>query len=359
MFGLDQLMARVSELTQNVLPVVEAGQNTLRTVVDKALWEALVAAVSARSDTPVTKLTLMDEGKEIVMELDRKGEVEKVLVDGKPAPASDYGKYKQMASRTFRTYLGQNDPVPPVPPAPPAPPAPAYRGSAPPSPPSIPNLSGMPTPPRIGKIPALPSPPSRGNMSDAQFEKAMEKYEATMEEWGEQLEKQFEGQDWKKYEEAMKEWGESLKVNLEGQDWEKFGQDMEKWGEQFAEQFNDQNWEEFGQRMEEWGEEFARTMEDRVAAEIEADELHADAARVKAGVDRLAHELVSEGLIDQGDAYQVRINEDELYVNGERQSASLHRKLKDLIEDDLDLEVADEWVEINKKKGTAKIKDQN
>lgn len=351
--GLDKVLSMVSQIPGQL---VETGKD-LRSSVDNALFDAILSEMNARQDTPVTKLTLMEEGKEIVMEMDRNGEVEKVMVDGKAAPKSDYYRYKRMASETFRSYLGQNDPMPtpPTPPnagamraMPPVPPAPAVGNM--PSLPAMPDMSNMPTP---------PAPPAKGDMSEREFERAMDKFENAMEDWSENLEASFEGGDWDRFEQEMEVWGENLEKSIEGQDWDHFGEQMEKWGEELAAQFEGKDWERFGEDMEEWGEDLARALSEKGEKMAVRGRIRHDSRRLKSGVDRLADELVSEGLIDAGDAYKIKINEDEFFVNGDRQADGIHRRFKRLIEDELGLNVEDEWVEINKKKGSVKIKNEN
>lgn len=351
--GMEKMLAQVAEIPKQVA----LSGNQLRTHVDNALFAAVLSEMRAKQDSPVTKLTLMDNGKEIVMEMGPNGAVERVMVDGKEAPKADHYRYKRFASEAMRSYLSQNDPRP-------SPPTPPNVGNMPPMPPtpaikSLPPMPPMPTMPKLGNMPNPPAPPAKGDMSEREYKRAMEAFEEAMEDWGENIEANFEGQDWDRFEREMEIWGENLEKSIEGQDWDSFGEEMEKWGEELAAKFENQDWEKFGAEMEQWGEELARTMAEKGERMAHNRATHHHTDRLKSGVDRLADELVREGLIDDGDAYKLKINEDELFVNGNRQADGVHRRFKNLIEDELGLEVEDEWVEINKKKGSVKIKNEN
>ncbi|MEM6270664.1 MAG: M56 family metallopeptidase [Bacteroidota bacterium] len=394
--GLQKLFAMLAEIPQ---VVSGATQNTEELLLaldfggENASFPQLVSRFSAAQDTPVTRLMLQDGGRDVVIALDAFGEVEEVRVDGEAVPVEEHDYYKALASRTMRGYLNQNDPAP----APPAPPAPG-RLPVPPAPPRIGNLPPLPPMPTIGALPPVPTPPERGNMSKEEYNRVMEDYEADMEAWGERVEAQFDNDDWERFGEAMEAWGERFEQQFEEQDWQRFEEDMENWGERMEQEY-EHDWEAFGRKMEAWGEQVAERFSDeakwedfgenlsrsleslagelekelgdldtRIQAEVnraqaeakrarsESDEVIAQANRYRNGVDRLTRELEADGLAGKGKPFRIKINEDELYVNGDRQSAAVQRKYRRLIEKELGIDVEDEWVEINLKKGD---KDKN
>lgn len=343
-------------------------------------------------DTPVSKIILMENGEEIEIAMDMDGNIESVEVDGKAVPESEYAQYESMANQTMRSYLRRNRSQMPAPPVPPnmgnmgAPPVPPHMGKLPPA----------PQPPKMGKMPVPPAPPARGNMSDEEYERAMEAFGEEMEHWGDRLERHVESADWDKFERDMERWGEKLEAHFDSKDWSKFERDMEAWAEGFSEQFEEQDWEAFGEEMEEWGESFGAQMEElgeRIANEVErslersdrsrerrremadreldraermreraeerADRYRNRAERYRNGVDNIQESLEDDNLIRRGNSYKVRINEDELYINGKRRSSAMQRKYKRIIERSLGIEIDNEWVEINQKKRSTKTKISN
>lgn len=347
-------------------------------------------------DSPIAAIVLVEDGKEIRVRLDRNGKVVSVNRDGRDLGQEEFNHYQELVDDSFFQYARKSGGSK-------MPPAPGF--------PPVPNVKIVPPPApmmQLGNLPPMPAPPARmDGESESKFERRMEKFEGEMEDWGEEVEKMVEGQDWEGYEEEMEKWGENLELQFSGKDWAKFEEDIEAWAEDFAAKFEDGDWEEFAEnlshnieietedlaeKMEEWGEKFGQEMAE-MARELEAeveemtreshemeDEMERQAHEMERqshemeremeqmmdnnldgedlsnGIDRLKEELDRDGLVDDGDAFKIKINDEDLFINGNRQSKRTHSKYRGLI-DSMGIPVeGEEYVNINCKRGSTKIK---
>lgn len=371
----------------------------------------------ADQDSPITAIVIIEDGKEVRIRMDRNGKVVAATKDGRSVDDDELDRYQDIVDDSFYQYAGRSGrrapkPVPPMPDMsgmPRIPPMPDMSdmpsapgvGNMPPMPP-MPDMKNMPQPP------AAPEPQGK-NESDNDYERRMAKYENKMEKWGEEFEEAMESQDWDEYEEEMEawgekfgaqfengdwekwgrkmeKWGEKIEAQFENQDWSKFEKDMEKWGEEFAEQFDEEQWEEFGEQMEEWAEKFGSELEvelegmaRKLEREVEELERHSHEREREAremerelerqsrewerngndmsnGIDRLKNELDNDNLVDEGDSFRLRINDEDLIINGDKQSKGTHAKYRRMIES-MDIPVeGEEFIEINFKRGKSQIK---
>lgn len=96
--------------------------------------------------------------------------------------------------------------------------------------PEMPEMPPMPVMPPMPPAPAIPVPIFGDYDSEDDFEKAMEKWSAKMEAWGDKIDATFD-EEW---EAEMERWGEEVEARFEG-DWEvkmeAWGREMEVWGE--------------------------------------------------------------------------------------------------------------------------------
>lgn len=358
----------------------------------------------AAVDSPLTKVVIIEDGREVEISFDKDGKIASVSRDGQTVPQSEHAAYQERMAQIFSS--------------------PKVTGYARVSPPAPGAMPGMPPMPKIGKLPPMPpipnidfkdmpSPPAPPeNMEEDEaarerYEEEMEAYEDSMEAWAERFEEQFEEGEWANFEEQMEAWGEQVEEEFDDGRWDEFGERMEVWAEGFAERFSDENearisgewegsaenWEEFAERMEQMGEEiaaqfenqdwdeFGREMErlgERIEKEVEREmrglekelqqmekELHIVQGRahhkekerleresnaVANGVDFLRRELDRDGLANEGESFKLKINEDDMYINGQKQARSVHKKYVRILEDRLNIPVNEDDVQINFKK---------
>lgn len=343
------------------------------------LFPAVMHLASMVQDSPITKIMLNDDGKDVIVELDDNGDIEKVTIDGQVADESTHDKYRDMTAQSFRKYLhGGNHHRHGAPHAP-------HVGALPPMP-ALPNMNiQMPNVP----MPAMPD--MSGDFDEEEFEAQMEKFGAEMERWGEEFGKQMESVDWDKYAAEMEVWAEDFAKQFDEEEWEAFGAKMEAMGKR---------WEDVGERMadrwEDWGERLASRIERQVEAEMRREEARQDRAdhmreraeelaereheradrmrdraeemadrerdradrirsRYTRGMEMLEDNLAADGLVSKGKGFKIRINDEEMFVNGQRVSSRDHGKYKRMLETMLDTDIDDEWVKINRKKGSTKI----
>jgi|GEM_PF-6746518 len=405
-FDEDQKGNQVAELVEDVGETV----NDLGQTVEElsALQVDLIDDMSSifkfvnhnpmAQDTPISAIVLVEDGEEVRVRLDRNGKVVAVNKNGRDLGQSEFDRYQDMVDDTFFQYARKSG-----------------RSTAPPAPgfPSAPDIKMTPPPaPRIdmGNLPPMPAPPARmDGESDSKFERRMEAFEEEMEEWGESVEEMVESQDWEGYEDEMEKWGADIELQFSSKDWEKFEKDIEAWAEEFAAKFEDQDWEVFAEKIEidaehlaeelgDWGEKFGAEMEEMARSlEIELEEL-ADGSRkmereleremerereradremererariereierdirenkeeLRDGIDLLQEELDDDGLVDEGDAFKLKINDEDLYINGNRQSKRTHSKYRKIVEN-MGIPVdSEEFIDINFKRGNTKIK---
>lgn len=355
-------------------------------------WSDMLRMVPAALDSPITKIVIEENGKEVVIAFDKEGNITSARRDGQVVSDAERERYQDMA----RQFFGGNADAPGMPNMPDMPPMPDM-----PMPP-------MPAMPPMGAMPPMPAmPPIMLNGKDfdsKKFEKEMEEWGKKMEVWGEEYAKNFDNEDWRKFEHDMERWGatygehfahgsgqeerladlgqqlselskqhENAKTDAErerieaemevisdqmGEIGEAIGEHWEKWGEQF------------GEKMEAWGERYAEEMEreaERMERDAERMEAHsremeahshdmeANARHMESAVDAIGEELFEDGLVKDERSYKLKINDEELYVNGEKQSRQTHRKYLEMIEEGMGVNLSDDWATFNVNKGNRKI----
>lgn len=358
------------------------------------LVKQLKASLTMGIDSPITQIVMVEDGEEVRISFDGNGKISRVIKNGAEVPSSDYGSYEEMVAKAMGKHSGHHGDhhrvvvrgrahsgdVPPMPPMP------DVNVRIPPMPP-MPSLNLK----HLKELPPPPPPPSDDSeAAKRKHEKAMERYEEEVERWAEEFEAKFDEGEWEAYGEAMEEWGEKIGQNFNEEEWEEYGEQMEAWGESFG-----KNWEEFGEELaekfehmeldgmsEEIEEEVEREIEramrtmereleraerdrervERRREEVEierhrrmADEERDMADRYMNGMDRLKRSLDRDGLVDEGDSFKLKISEDEMYLNGDRQARSIQEKYLHIIHS-MGIEgEGNEWIEINYKKGKTKI----
>jgi bla regulator protein blaR1 len=345
----------------------------------------MLRMVPAALDSPITKISIVEDGKEVVIAFDKEGNITSARRDGQVVSDADRARYQGMARQFFRGDADAPDPadMPGMPPMPAMPPMGAHAP-----------MPGMP---------AMPPMSNRnGRLDDEDFEIAMKSWGEKMEAWGEQFAKSFEGEDWKQFEADMERWGEDIAQRLSGQNGEdeqrladlamrmgelsqqmekaktdeerdriqaemdEVGQKMEAHGEAIGARM--EAWgERFGEKMEAWSERYAAEMEAMAERmEEEAERMDAEARRhdeeaeeeargMESAIDVIGDELVDDGLIKDPRMYKLKINDEELYVDGDKQSKQTHHKYRDLIESSMGVNLHNGWATFNINKGNRKI----
>ncbi|AEG99990.1 hypothetical protein [Lacinutrix sp. 5H-3-7-4] len=124
------------------------------------------------------------------------------------------------------------------------------------------SLKNLPESLKVLRIPESPDGNYNVDFDLERYEKEGEKY---LDAWSKKYRKEY-GEE---YEEEMREWAKSIKQS----DFDKFERSMEVWGEQFGKDiekaFEDGFGEKLEKRMEKWGEEFGKNFEKNVAPALE------------------------------------------------------------------------------------------
>lgn len=352
----------------------------------------IVRFVPAALDSPITKVVITENGKDVELSFDPEGNITSARRDGQVLSDAERARYQDMARRFLQ---GPAD-VPAMP--------------------DMPDYSDMPNPPAIDipPMPEMPAMPPIGDLTmskldSKKLEKAMEAWGEKMERWGEEYAKAFESEDWKNFQADMERWGQDIAQNFGGhngeeeqrladlsvrlgelsQQYEKAKTDAERERldaqmeavsdqiEAVSERIGDrwEAWgERFGDKMEAWGERYAEEMArmaERMEAEAErmeaeAERMDRDAAEsdrqwqergegIESSVEVIGGELVDDGLIRDADNFKLKINDEELYVNGDKQSKQTHHKYRDLIQGSMGVDLSDGWASFNISKGNRKI----
>ena len=257
----------------------------------------------------------------IKVELDDKGNINKMKVNGKKVPESQYGIYTPIIKKSMNVkgkaynYSHGNSYgyhievpgsdfkviIPEIPPLPELPELPEMK---------VYGLAPIPPIPAIPPVP--PVPPMDGS------EESMKKYEKDMKEYEKSMQK---------YEKEMEKWGGQMKYYEKGM--ENFGKDMEKWAEKFSKEF-EYSYEFFGDslrnrmnlEMEKHNEAMKRQHEE--LAKIHK-ERHGNNV-----VARFEDELLKDGLIKSRKEYEFKISKSGFIVNGVQQPKAVFDKYKEL-----------------------------
>ena len=128
--------------------------------------------VPAALDSPITKITVVEDGKEVVIAFDKEGNITSARRDGQVVSDADRARYQGMARQFFRgdadapdqpdLPMGPLAPMPPMPAMKPMPPMPAMPPDppvAPPDPPAPPLDVAPPVPPAPPLLDVVPPEP--------------------------------------------------------------------------------------------------------------------------------------------------------------------------------------------------------
>ncbi len=363
---------------------------------------------SVAQDSPITKVTMTDNGEEVELRFNGAGKVMSGTRNGVAIPAEDLVGYQDMATSFFQ------------------------RSAAP----GLAPLSPMPPIPSMGALPPMPAMPPMDmpgtpGFNEKAFERDMENFGKEMERWGEEFAKQFDGKDWEEYGAKMEQWGEQfgeqfahLAENMPTIDDSPEFKELQSELDQLNEQLDNAKGkrerddlkeqialkqDEMGEmqgaamegkmagfeaQMEAWGERFAASMEraaeqqqraadeeatradeeatradeeaaraDEEAARADEEATRADeeaaradeeAARAEEEADRaenasevIGDALASDGLVKNPNSFKLKINNEEFFVDGKKQSASLHKKYSALVRETLGVNVGKDWVSIH------------
>lgn len=348
-------------------------------------------------DTPTTKVVMKDGDEEIELYFKHNGEVSSGTRNGKPIPEDELAQY---GSQTQRFFSAAPPAAPQIPSNlnsagkfPPLPPMPAI-GNIPAIPP-LPTIGAMP--------PMPPMPAFDNNSDPKEREKRMKEFEKEMEAWGESFGKQFEGGDWEAFGKDMEAWGEDFAKSFESADWEGFGENVGQWAQAFvgirdvdspeakelqnaieekrakfdkakSEKERDkieaeldqmtqrldemqgagfeQKMESFGAEMEAWAEQFAKRMEVITEIEMEEDlantrrldqeaelEARQEAEKADFATRAIGEALVRDGLIKKASNYKLKIDKNELILNGKKQNAETHAKYLKIVSEKMGIDI--------------------
>jgi bla regulator protein blaR1 len=356
---------------------------------------------SVAQDSPITKVTMTDNGEEVELRFNSAGRVMSGTRNGVEIPSKDLVGYQDMATTFF-----QRSATPGLPPLSPMPPMPSMGA--------------------LGSMPVMPpmDTPGTPGFNEKTFERDMENFGKEMERWGEEFAKQFDGKDWEEYGAKMEQWGEQfgeqfarMAENMptidESPEYKELQSEMDELQEQLenakgrrerddlkeqiaikADQMGEMQaagMEEkmagFEAQMEAWGERFAASMEraadlqqqradeeaaradeeaaraDEEAARADEDAARADedaaradedaaradeeAARAENASEVIGDALVSDGLVKNPNSFKLKINNEEFFVDGKKQSKSLHNKYSALIRETMGVKVSKDWVSIH------------
>lgn len=369
-------------------------------------------------DSPITKIIMVMDGENVEVSFDSNGSIASITKNGQQVSGEEFDQYKsemdrlvirrQSGGNTQMSHITLNMPNMP------------RVGKIPPMP-ALPKIDfkGMPTPPAPpanmeddekamkryeAEMEAYGEEMEEwGERFEEQFEEGeWENYEEEMEEWGNRIELHFDGEEWEEFGEAMEEWGERFGKKMEdkfsrewteeGEQWEEFAEEMERMGEEIgveiARMFEDGEIVRLERKMERLGEKIEREVEAemrKMERELEraetVQELAEDAmerakerqeeaeerrretrelqeeARLAGGVNSLRRALERDELADDNESFRLKINNEELFINGKRQAKSTHRKYMELIEREMDIPVdSKDFVEINFKKRKNTVK---
>lgn len=318
------------------------------------LKKIVLKSVETVVDTPKMVVTLLENGKEVRLTLDEKGELVSVQDNGKDVSPEKFEEYQQMASVYFQKYGNGLPAVAPPPARVPNPPAPGdpFQGFGQGFTDLFNGLGDM-----MAEMPIfdengafarqmeelaqnLAMLPMDGQEPDSL---KMLEFERKMEQWGERFEQDF-GKDMEAWGEKWEKWGEQFGADMES----RFDEDkMEAWSRNMEREIeakvHAQDWEAFGERMEQLGEEIEAKMEadaERLEAQAEQMKAKAEANRINTALKSIERDMVRDDLIDSPENYKLRINDKGMWVNGKKVEDKTHRqylrKLEELTGEGID-----------------------
>jgi bla regulator protein BlaR1 len=172
----------------------------------------------------------------------------------------------------------------------------------------------------------------------SEMEEGMAEWEAQMEVWGERYAESME-----RMAAMQQERMEEMQRQMELQQ-ERMIAEAERRAEQADRMAEEANRRETAEadRMAEEANRRETAEADRMAAEAEREGERAERASKVIG-----EALVDDGLISDADSYKLKINADELYIDGKKQSAALHRKYSSLVAEWLGISLDADWVSIH------------
>ena len=164
------------------------------------------------------------------------------------------------------------------------------------------------------------------------MERSMGDFEARMEAWGEEFGKQMERLGDLQYIQS-----------------EKFSKDMEEIADRAAAEADEaaREADDATREADDAAREADEAAERADEAAREADEDAEEAARADHAVQRIAAQLLDDGLIKSTRSYKLKINNKEMSVNGRTITGAQHKKYLRLLEKEMDVQVGKEWVTIS------------
>jgi bla regulator protein blaR1 len=348
----------------------------------------------AHQDSPVTKISIVDDDEEVELRCNSAGKIVAGTRNGLAIPQDDLASYQNRIS----SMLSRHSPVSPV-----APMSPMSPMSPMPAMPAMPPMPPMPSLAPLGRM-------NGSNFDSKSFEKQMEKFGKEMGKWGAQFEGEEWAQYGKQMEQwgqaiaaqidprIFAQFGQDIGAAVNSPEAKQIQADIadlsQKLSEAKTEDERDEltgqidelagrlgeisseaiegNMEVFEERMEQWGEQFAASMEqmadeqearaNEIEAQMDADRAQIDEDRAQADEDAasadeygaraedasavIGEALVEDGLIKNPRSFKLKLNEDELYVNGKKQPRVLQRRYQRLVSDHLGISVGHDWVTI-------------
>ncbi len=107
------------------------------------------------------------------------------------------------------------------------------------------------------------------------------------------------------------------------------------------------NWEKYGEKWEKFGEKMANFHVKMGDFEVKMDKLEAKLEKLEDFLDEVKEELVDDGFIeDEDDHFSLRLNADEMTVNGKEVPADLHNKYKEIYKKHFDKEIGEKGIKI-------------
>lgn len=273
-----------------------------------------------------------------------------------PAPIPRSSHHKGVIRDTVRP-APPPPPVPvpaPVPPVPPVPATPAVSAPLPPLPPH-----------RRPPVPdSLPRPDDTATMAAFPFhmpDRAMN--DSAVSRLQRQISTMVQSRQWQEYQKALQHYASSLQAYFTSKDWQDQQRKLQQSAKAFRDQFNQEDWKAYGEAAKAAAEktkayfqsdawrnrmdsmktlmEQYRPRIDSMAARMSHDRmLWAKGPNGMVFTDahttdptRLASMLQSDGLLKKESQYQIRINEDGLFIDGKKQAATYGEKYRKIVGD--------------------------
>lgn len=367
----------------------------------------LVRMVSVAQDSPITQVIINEGQGEVIVSFDKQGQVTTATRNGQPVSEADKDRYQSMADQVMHSPV---DPIPAMPPMPPM----GKMGALPPMPAfAIPPIPAMPAMPPFGSKDFDEEAFERdmevwskkmedwGRSFEDQFNSA------DWEQYGEALARMSEQvvlaapddasqAEIERLSEDMARVSAELEKEKDPARREELERQLSVLDEQISEvaTANESRWEAWGEEMERWAERHSNEMERwaerheeemarheaemdrherdmereraRQEAEMYRDQAHDARARMQEDRERevsrmhdatisIGEQMQEDGLIKNADVYKLKINDEDLYIDGKKQPALVYKKYARLVENGLGIELDHEWVTIDQRRNSRSI----